>query len=164
MRLEIHIANKEPFKLEVEPYYSARTIKRKIEYLYDIPAGQQTLYRGIIFQEFAGTGTLSERGVQNEENFTIEVNEAYFFLSCAVGPKFTLQVKVKLFNTVKELKELISNHKNMPPRLQRILLNEIELKDEYHLVDYKINSDSTVVVIPDYKSIIDSLENIALIN
>lgn len=160
MRVKINIAGRQPFWLEVEPYYSFETVKRKLEHLHNIPAGQQILYYNSEEKLNWYTTSLKESLVKDGDTFTIRIDKECFDISCQT-PHRTLYLQAKSSDTIKELKQVVFNLDNICPEVQCIVMNGIELEDKCRLSDYNINSDSKLIINPNYGSIIDDLKSIS---
>ncbi|KAI9363296.1 hypothetical protein BD770DRAFT_407640 [Pilaira anomala] len=140
MRVKINITGRDPFWLEVEPYYSFETVKKKLEHLHKIPSGQQILYHNSEEKLNHYTISLKQSLVKDGDTFTIRIDKECFDLSCQT-PRRTLNLQVRASDTIKVLKQAVFKFENICPEIQCIVMNGIELKDECHLSDYNINSD-----------------------
>lgn len=160
MRIRVNIIGREPFGLEVEPYYTVTTLKRKIEYLHGISMVHQIVsHNSQIIEE---DKIFSNLNVKMNDVFIVRLNPSLFRLQCEVSSNKTIFFCVEPSITVKELKQKIFLTANINPIIQRIELNGILLEDNQCLSFYKINSCSLLVVKSYYRSIINDLISISL--
>lgn len=159
MRIKINISGRKSFWLEVEPYYSIRTVLRKIEYYYDIPIAHQIIPSKPNY--VADITTFAKLNVKNEDSYTIVLDPEYFYLTCKIssGDREVL-IHVKPSHSIKEVKQKIDYQANIPPKLQKIVLNGIEFKDDCLLSDYDVNTSSILAVNTDYSRMINDLKSL----
>lgn len=159
MRVKINIHGRQNFWLEVEPYYSFRTIRRKIEYLSGIPRATQIISYNS--QEMSEYLVISDCHVVDGDVFDIRLDPELFILRCIEVEGWYYSYAVKPSHTIQQVKTIISEGTSIPPKIQQLTYYGKELKDECRLSDYSIrSSDNAITLQIDYQPIIKDLKRI----
>lgn len=161
MRVKIDIAEKKPFWLQVEPFYTFRTVKRKLQYLHDIPEPQQIISHNS--RVMCENSILSESNIQNEDTLKIKLETNRLIILCQESSRWNWLYNVKFSDSIEEVKERISKQRGLPVEMQRLIFNGLELENKKQLDNYNIKSGDTIVWKVDYGTIIEELKSVCSI-
>ncbi|KAI9363291.1 hypothetical protein BD770DRAFT_381198 [Pilaira anomala] len=132
MRIVIETLDKEQvFLLEAEPYYTGLTIKRKINYLYEIPWQTQLLsYKSVAFKD---DKTLSDYDVQDLDSIVLtlknETTPEIFSIRVSFLNGQIVMLKVKPTTAIEKIRKGLLDKTGIPLEQMRILYRGVELVD-----------------------------------
>lgn len=134
------------FVLEVEPYFTGLTIKKKIEYLYEFDCSEHVLiYNSFRLKE---ADIISDYSISNNDTILL-VNIDYkaptryiIFLKTLTGK--TEHIFVRSSFSIETVKTIIFGKTGIPNLQIRLIFGGKQLKDEQTLASYNIQEKSTL--------------------
>lgn len=134
--------SKNTFNLNIGDSETVGKLKELIEEKEKIPINKQKLYfNGIELED--NNRKLSDYEIKNDDSVSLVslIQEIQVFVKTLNNKSITL--KVKLENTVKDLKELIKEKEGHKVEEQRLNFNGKELDNSKTLFEYGVQSEST---------------------
>ncbi|GLT89708.1 hypothetical protein SLE2022_076840 [Rubroshorea leprosula] len=170
MQIFVRITAGKTIKIEVNGSDSIGYVKAVIQDKEGIPTNQQRLfYAGKVLTEddtladynIQNESTLSllpqEQGIRTDEGKVLCTGEGssrslsqQIFIITQTGERIGLEVKAS--DTIGLVKTKIQESENITPNQQRLFFSGQQLEDSRTLADYKIDEDSTLLLIPSQQS------------
>lgn len=148
MRIVIESLDKEKvFLLEAEPYYTGLTIKRKINYLYEIPWQTQLLsYESVAFKD---DKTLSDYDVQDLDSIVLtlitETTPESFNIRVSLLNGEIIYLKVKPTTPIEKIRKGLLDKTGIPLEDMRII-HDGKLLADGTVASNKIGADAELAL------------------
>ena len=129
--------------LDVETHYTVAFIKSRIQQIVGIPSDSQSLF--FADSELENGKTLGDYGIRKGSNLNL-VLMSPCTINVSLWENDIITVQVRNTDTVATTKAEIANRRNIPPDLQQLFLNGVELMDARTLASYGVQQNSTLTV------------------
>lgn len=140
MRLKIVLEGKEEFWLEVEPYYTVRTVKNKIGYLYDIPQSNQLITNESIILN--NNASISRLNLSSEDTLKVsmmsEMSPKLMRIYCRTWWGECRLLYTNSSCKIAAMKTLICKMFAFPPNSVQLEFRDHPLNDNRLISSYKI--------------------------
>ena len=143
MQIYIRTLEGKTTTLQVEPSYTIRNVKLRIEDSEGIPEHQQKLYYG---KSLDDNCTMFECGIENESTLHLSVECITIYVRNATGSN--IRLKVNPNDTVQDMMTIIQDEVGVSLDQQRITFAGKELIQEKKVCDCNITDESTIMLVP----------------
>lgn len=140
MTIYVESMTEKTIELKVNWSDTVEQIKEMIQNLKGVPPRIQRI--SFAEKELSGSETLSYYNIQKWSTLYLEFKAKIYVKTKRTGEEIILNVVTS--DTISQIKQNIQDRKGIPLNHQRLIFTDRQLYDEYTLLDYNIEDESTL--------------------
>ncbi|PKY22417.1 ubiquitin-domain-containing protein [Rhizophagus irregularis] len=140
MTIYVESMTEKTIELKVNWSDTVEQIKEMIQNLKGVPPRIQRI--SFAEKELSGSETLSYYNIQKLSTLYLEFKAKIYVKTKRTGEEIILNVVTS--DTISQIKQNIQDRKGIPLNHQRLIFTDRQLYDEYTLLDYNIEDESTL--------------------
>ncbi|CAG8521980.1 444_t:CDS:2 [Rhizophagus irregularis] len=156
MTIYVESMTEKTIELKVNWSDTVEQIKEMIQNLKGVPPRIQRI--SFAEKELSGSETLSYYNIQKWSTLYLEFKAKIYVKTKRTGEEIILNVVTS--DTISQIKQNIQDRKGIPLNHQRLIFTDRQLYDEYTLLDYNIEDESTLHLEYLEVEIIDTIDQI----